>query len=236
MGRWVHAVGWRSLTMMLIGNVKADDQEGAKVIRENLLRHVEYLTVRIGERNLWKDDSLERAAEYIGATLGQYGYAVQRQSYTCYGRSTSNIVVETGGPGRRIIVGAHYDAVPNSPGSDDNGSGVDGVLEIARILKDIDTDLTFVFVLFDAEEFGVTRPTEPSLANGFLTTQELGDQNIFAIYTSYHGEPGEPAYIHTIEDSVASITYVHNEGDPWRGSEKTVYMKPREEKRSSNLG
>jgi ankyrin repeat protein len=85
-------------------------------------------------------------------------------------------------------------------------------------------------LIFDAEEFGVTRPTEPSLANGFLTTYELGDQDIFAIYTSYHGEPGEPAYIHTIEDSVASITYVHHEADPWRGSAKTVYMKPREEK------
>jgi ankyrin repeat protein len=84
--------------------------------------------------------------------------------------------------------------------------------------------------IFDAEEFGVTRPTEPSLANGFLTTHELSEQNVFAIYTSYHGEPGEPAYVHTIEDSVANIRYVHNEGDPWRGSEGTVYMKPREEK------
>ncbi len=90
-------------------------------------------------------------------------------------------------------------------------------------------------LIFDAEEFGVTRPTEPSLANGFLTTEELGDQNIFAIYTSYHGEPGEPAYIHTIEDSVASITYVHNGDDPWRGSDRTVYMKPREEKKLDGM-
>lgn len=90
-------------------------------------------------------------------------------------------------------------------------------------------------LIFDAEEFGVTRPTDPSLANGFLTVDELNDQNIFAIYTSYHGELGEPAYIHTIEDSVASITYVHNEEDPWRGSEKTVYMKPREVKKLDDL-
>lgn len=83
-------------------------------------------------------------------------------------------------------------------------------------------------LIFDAEEFGVTRPTDPSLANGFLTTDELGDQNILAIYTCYHGEPGEPAYIHTIEDSVAGITYIHNEEDPWRGSEKNIYLKSRE--------
>jgi ankyrin repeat protein len=90
-------------------------------------------------------------------------------------------------------------------------------------------------LVFDAEEFGVKRPTEPCLANGFLTTDELGDQNVFAIYTSYHGEPGEPAYIHTIEDSVASITYVHNEADPWRGSEGTVYMKPDEERKLDDM-
>lgn len=90
-------------------------------------------------------------------------------------------------------------------------------------------------LIFDAEESGVIRPTEPSLANGFLTPYEIGGQNIFAIYTCYHGEPGEPAYIHTIEDSVANIIYVHNDGDPWRGSEKTAYMKPQEVKKLAGM-
>ncbi len=85
-------------------------------------------------------------------------------------------------------------------------------------------------LIFDSEEFGTRRPTEPSLANGFLTPFEIGDQNIYAIYTCYHGEPGEPAYIHTIEDSVRNIIYVHNKGDNWRGSDKCVYLEPREEK------
>lgn len=90
-------------------------------------------------------------------------------------------------------------------------------------------------LIFDNEEFGVTRPDEPSLANGFLTPYEIRDQNVCAIYTCYHGEPGEPAYIHTIEDSLASIIYVHNEADAWRGSEKTVYMKPREVKKLDDI-
>ena len=58
-------------------------------------------------------------------------------------------------PNLHVIVGAHRDAVPGSPGADDNASGAAGVLEFARILKDINTDLTFVFCLFDAEEFGL---------------------------------------------------------------------------------
>jgi len=55
----------------------------------------------------------------------------------------------------QIVIGAHRDAVPSSPGADDNGSGTTGVLEIARVLKDIDTRMTIIFVLFDAEEEGL---------------------------------------------------------------------------------
>jgi hypothetical protein len=58
-------------------------------------------------------------------------------------------------PDHYIVVGAHRDAVSGSPGADDNGSGSAGVLEIARILKNINTDLTFVFALFDSEEQGL---------------------------------------------------------------------------------
>ncbi len=58
-------------------------------------------------------------------------------------------------PDHHVIVGAHRDAVPGSPGADDNGSGIDAVLEIARVLSDIETRLTVVFILFDAEEWGL---------------------------------------------------------------------------------
>jgi len=54
-----------------------------------------------------------------------------------------------------IIIGAHRDAVATSPGADDNGSGVAAVMELARILKNVDTKMTFIFALFDAEEAGL---------------------------------------------------------------------------------
>jgi len=81
-------------------------------------------------------------------------------------------------------------------------------------------------LVFDAEEFGVTRPDESSLANGFLTPRELADQKVIALYTCYHGEEGEPAYIHELEDSLPGITYVHNQDDPWRGCRNSVYLSP----------
>jgi len=58
-------------------------------------------------------------------------------------------------PNHHVVIGAHFDAVEGSPGADDNGSGSAGVLEIARILKDIETDMTIVFINFDAEEWGL---------------------------------------------------------------------------------
>ena len=58
-------------------------------------------------------------------------------------------------PEYQIIVGAHYDSVDGSPGADDNGSGTIAVLKIAEILGDAETDMTFKFILFDAEEEGL---------------------------------------------------------------------------------
>jgi len=55
-------------------------------------------------------------------------------------------------PNHQIIIGAHYDSGDPSPGADDDASGCAGVLELARILRNVETDLTIVLVLFDAEE------------------------------------------------------------------------------------
>ncbi len=59
-------------------------------------------------------------------------------------------------PDHQIVIGAHRDSYPlASPGADDNASGTSGVLEIARVLSGLETKMTFVFVLFDAEETGL---------------------------------------------------------------------------------
>jgi cytohesin len=79
-------------------------------------------------------------------------------------------------------------------------------------------------LVFDPEEFGVVRPLEPSLANGFLTPRELSNNPVTAIFTCYHGLPGEPAYIHDIEEELPGITYVHLTADEWRGSEANRYL------------
>ena len=56
---------------------------------------------------------------------------------------------------RIYINDAHYDSVANGPGADDNGSGVVGFMEIARILSAYHFENTIRFIGFDLEEVGL---------------------------------------------------------------------------------
>jgi len=58
-------------------------------------------------------------------------------------------------PDIHVVVGAHHDGVPGSPAADDNGTGTAAVLEMARVLHDIPTDVSIIFATFDAEEYGL---------------------------------------------------------------------------------
>jgi len=53
-----------------------------------------------------------------------------------------------------IIVGAHFDSVPKSPGADDNASAVAGMLAVAKTLQ-IYGDLPIAYVAFNREEDGL---------------------------------------------------------------------------------
>jgi Zn-dependent M28 family amino/carboxypeptidase len=124
-----------------------------EILRSNLYKHVEYLSSKIGERNLWKDDSLNRALNYIESIFISYGYKVWRQTYLCYGRYVSNLITEKPGSEKEIIViGAHYDTVPGTPGADDNASAVAVLLELARLHQGVKTKRTIVFSAFVNEE------------------------------------------------------------------------------------
>jgi len=57
---------------------------------------------------------------------------------------------------KRIIVGAHYDAVSASPGADDNASGVAVLIELAYLLqKTAGLNCDVELVAYDMEEYGL---------------------------------------------------------------------------------
>ncbi len=54
-----------------------------------------------------------------------------------------------------LIVGAHYDTVPGTPGADDNASGLAVLLELARYCAAQPLRRPVWFVAFDLEEYGL---------------------------------------------------------------------------------
>ncbi|HEX4446777.1 MAG TPA: M28 family peptidase [Polyangiaceae bacterium] len=50
--------------------------------------------------------------------------------------------------GLRFVVGAHYDSVVDSPGADDNASGVASMLEVARACRLAPPSVALEFVAY----------------------------------------------------------------------------------------
>jgi Zn-dependent M28 family amino/carboxypeptidase len=120
---------------------------------ENLYKHVEYLSVKIGERHLWKNGTLDQAADYIESAFAEYGYTPWHQTYSCYGKGVSNLIAEKKGTAKEaVIIGAHYDTVPGTPGADDNASGLAGLLELARLYQRSANKKSLIFAAFVNEE------------------------------------------------------------------------------------
>ncbi|NCJ06152.1 M20/M25/M40 family metallo-hydrolase [Synechococcales cyanobacterium C] len=120
-----------------------------QVSAERLMQSVQDLAY---ERFAPKDR--QRARDYLIQSLTTWGWNPTAQPYA----SGVNIKASRLGTDPRagnILVAAHYDTVPNTPGADDNGSGVAVVLEVARLLKDIATPRTLQIALFDEEEMGL---------------------------------------------------------------------------------
>ena len=71
--------------------------------------------------------------------------------------SLTNIhALKKGKTDKRIIIGAHYDAVPESPGADDNASGVAVLMELAHLLKEAsEWNCDVELVSYDVEENGL---------------------------------------------------------------------------------
>lgn len=113
------------------------------------------LVDNIGERNLSVPDRLDQTADFVERTLHEAQYKPQRQTFEVDGHQCHNIIAEIRGnrqPDQIILIGAHYDSAPNSPGANDNGSGVAGLLAIAESLQMKSFGKTLRFVFFANEE------------------------------------------------------------------------------------
>jgi aminopeptidase YwaD len=67
-----------------------------------------------------------------------------------------NVVAEKPGTGEQVVVlGAHYDTVPEVPGANDNASGTAVLLTVAQELRQKSFPFTIRFIAFGSEEVGL---------------------------------------------------------------------------------
>lgn len=129
----------------------------------------------------YKSSSKETSINYIKEVFQNYGYDIEIQKFSIKRPDTLsamngntledmfNIVTESReslGEGENIIVKhpenikgrktvyitAHYDTTDKTTGVIDNGTGVAVVQEAAKELRQLESNINVVFVLFDAEE------------------------------------------------------------------------------------
>jgi Zn-dependent M28 family amino/carboxypeptidase len=102
----------------------------------------------------------ETAKRYLEGKLKSFGLEVQIQNFEGVSTGYNILAVQKGNkyPDKKYILCAHYDSYSNSvnsPGADDNGSGVAAMIEAARILSKYKLQYTVVYALWDQEELGL---------------------------------------------------------------------------------
>lgn len=135
-----------------------------------------------------------------------------------------NIIVTMGSGKRKIVVGAHCDAVPGSPGANDNGGGVAVILELVRGMRDATLNHTFDFCFFDQEEAGLlgsavyVRQRDQSykhLAMINLDVEGTGDE----IYVGPVGGGDDDLVMKYIHEARDKTKYFYEEHEIYPGSD-----------------
>jgi Zn-dependent M28 family amino/carboxypeptidase len=102
-----------------------------------------------------------QAAAYIRGQLEAAGLVVEEARFSEAGFTGCNLRARADPHGADLpllIVGAHYDSVPGTPGADDNASGIAALLELARWMghpTSVDKpSCQLMLVAYDLEEYG----------------------------------------------------------------------------------
>lgn len=122
------------------------------ILEANLQQHVDFGSKDPGT------EALVNSFNWIKSSYEEWGYEdISIDTFSYSGNECYNLIITKTGthyPNKFVIIDGHYDT-RNGPGANDNGTGTAIVLEIARMLKDIDTKYSVRFIHFSAEEVGL---------------------------------------------------------------------------------
>lgn len=114
-----------------------------------------FLTQMEPPRNYKNIESLNRVAHYIKSRFEALCIPVEYQEFMVSNQIYKNVIASINPHcEKRLIMGGHYDVCGDIQGADDNASAIAGLLQSAKLLKNIATELNFRidFVAFCLEE------------------------------------------------------------------------------------
>jgi hypothetical protein len=127
-----------------------------QVNEDMLYRYLKNLT-DFGPRKTGTENC-KLAAQYIYDEFEKMSLDVEFHNWDFDEFESQNVVATIDGTNPEsdaiFIISAHYDTVKNSPGANDDGSGVAAVLAIANILSKYSFNHTIRFIAFSGEEVG----------------------------------------------------------------------------------
>jgi hypothetical protein len=132
--------------------LSANSPSDATVDEARLRQHVTTLSETFHPRSYRNTENLDRCAEYIRREFDRTGARTSEQVFVARERTYRNVIATFGAGTNRIVVGAHYDAVRNTPGADDNASGVAMLIELASLIANADLECEVELVAYTLEE------------------------------------------------------------------------------------
>jgi hypothetical protein len=119
----------------------------------NLRQHVEVLSQQFVPRNADHPEILLKAADHIASEFRSNGARVVYQEFKVGDARYKNVIAEYGPDTLDVLViGAHYDTAGDQPGADDNASGVAGLLELGRLLSQVQLRSKVLLAAYVLEE------------------------------------------------------------------------------------
>ncbi len=101
---------------------------------DRLKVHVRMLSQTFHPRDWTHSENLAKCADYIAGQFAGAGAVVESQVFEVEGREYRNVIGRFGsGKGSKVVVGAHYDSCDDTPGADDNASGIAALIELAYL-------------------------------------------------------------------------------------------------------
>ena len=195
------------LTILLVGgcylvaqpSTRKNEPSDKRADQERLRKHIVALSETYHPRSWTHPENLNRCADYIATEMKGAGATVEMQDYTVGGETFRNVIGRFGAEkDKTIIIGAHYDSCGDTPGADDNASGVAGLLELARLIGKDKPDCGVELVAYTLEEppfFGGQQMGSAIHAAGVASRKDrIIGVIILEMIGYFSDEPGSQAY------------------------------------------